>query len=162
MFPTQGSNLSLPHWQANSLLSEPPGSSVHGLLQARILEWAAIFSSRGSSSARDQTQISCGCCIAGRFFTTEPPGSPVRRHSIHIYSMEMNFWENLEWLGFGRIHLIELRREIECLARVVSSGGGFIGTYSMKASWGPPNVTSEYLNNLNTYNCLWESIIDLH
>ena len=33
----------------------PPGSSVHGILQARILEWVAIFSSRGSSQLRDQT-----------------------------------------------------------------------------------------------------------
>ena len=42
------------------------GSSVLGILQARILEWVAIFSSRGSSQPRGQTQISC---IAGRFFT---------------------------------------------------------------------------------------------
>ena len=44
----------------------PPGSSVHGILQPRILEWVAISSSRGSSWPRDQTQVSC---IAGRFFT---------------------------------------------------------------------------------------------
>ena len=44
----------------------PPGSSVHELLQARILEWAAIFFSRGFSRPRDQTQVSC---TAGRFFT---------------------------------------------------------------------------------------------
>ena len=44
----------------------PPGSSVHGILQARILEWVAIPSSRGSSWPRDQTQVSCN---AGRFFT---------------------------------------------------------------------------------------------
>ena len=44
----------------------PPGSSVHGILQARILEWVAIPFSRGSSSSRDWTQVSC---IAGRFFT---------------------------------------------------------------------------------------------
>ena len=36
----------------------PPGSSVHGALQARILEWVAVPSSRGSSPARDQTCIS--------------------------------------------------------------------------------------------------------
>ena len=36
----------------------PPGSSVHGILQARILEWVAICSSRGSSSPRDETHIS--------------------------------------------------------------------------------------------------------
>ena len=49
----------------------PPGSSVHGILQARILEWVAIPFSRGSSSPRDQTQVSCVSCIEGRFFTTE-------------------------------------------------------------------------------------------
>ena len=40
--------------------------SVHGILQARILEWVAILFSRGSSLPRDQTHVSC---IAGRFFT---------------------------------------------------------------------------------------------
>ena len=43
-----------------------PGSFVHGILQARILEWVAIPFSRGSSRPRDPTQVSC---IAGRFFT---------------------------------------------------------------------------------------------
>ena len=43
-----------------------PGSSVHGILQGRILEWVAIPFSRGSSPSKDRTQISC---IAGRFFT---------------------------------------------------------------------------------------------
>ena len=37
----------------------PPGSSVHGIFQARILEWAAISSSRRSSLPRDQIHISC-------------------------------------------------------------------------------------------------------
>ena len=48
----------------------PPGSSVHGVLQASILEWVAISSSRGSSRPRDQTCISCISCISRRFFTT--------------------------------------------------------------------------------------------
>ena len=43
-----------------------PGSSVHGILQARILEWAAISSSREPYRPRYRTWISC---IAGRFFT---------------------------------------------------------------------------------------------
>ena len=43
----------------------PPGSSIHGILQARILEWVAISFSRGSSQLRDWTQISH---IAGRRF----------------------------------------------------------------------------------------------
>ena len=43
-----------------------PGSSVHGILQARILEWVAISFSRESSRPRDPIQVSG---IAGRFFT---------------------------------------------------------------------------------------------
>ena len=41
----------------------PPGSSVHGILQARILKWVVISSSRGSSRPRDQTHVSCVSCI---------------------------------------------------------------------------------------------------
>ena len=44
----------------------PPGSSVHGILQVRILEWVAMPSSRGSSQTRDWTQV---FHIAGEFFT---------------------------------------------------------------------------------------------
>ena len=40
--------------------------TIHGILQARILEWVAFSFSRGSSQPRDQTQVSR---IAGRFFT---------------------------------------------------------------------------------------------
>ena len=43
-----------------------PGSFVHGIPQARILEWVAISFSRGSFQPRDQTQV---CLITGRFFT---------------------------------------------------------------------------------------------
>ena len=48
-----------------------PGSSVHGILQARILKWVEMPSSRESSWSRDQTSISC---IAGGFYTAEPLG----------------------------------------------------------------------------------------
>ena len=48
-----------------SMDCSPPGSSVHGILQARTLEWVAISFSRGSSGSRDHTW---GSCIAGRFF----------------------------------------------------------------------------------------------
>ena len=51
----------------------PPGSSVHGTLQAGILEWVAMSSSRPSSQPRDRTHISC---IAGGFFTTESSERP--------------------------------------------------------------------------------------
>ena len=62
-----------------------PGSSTHGILQARILEWVAIPFSKGSSWLRDWTQVSR---IAGRFFTIwanrealkEPVGHPKERY----------------------------------------------------------------------------------
>ena len=43
----------------NSMDYSPPGSSVHGISQARILEWVAIPYSKGSSQLRDGTQVSC-------------------------------------------------------------------------------------------------------
>ena len=63
----------------------PPGSSVHGISQARILEWVAISFSRGPSQPRDQILISC---LAGGFFTTEPPGKA--RPLLHISQLETN------------------------------------------------------------------------
>ena len=50
------------------------GFPVHRILQARILEWVAMSSSRGSSWLRDRTWISCVSCIGGEFFTAEPTG----------------------------------------------------------------------------------------
>ena len=65
----------------------PPGFSVDGILQARILEWVAISSSRGSSWPRDQT---CVSCVAGRFFgiwvTKEAPFFNIRLNIRQLYS----------------------------------------------------------------------------
>ena len=44
-------------------------SSVHGILQAKILEWVAVSFSRGSSQPKDETWVSCVSCMAGRLFT---------------------------------------------------------------------------------------------
>ena len=71
-----------------------PGSSVHGISQARILEWVAISFSRGSSWPRDQTQVDC---ITGRFFTTESPGKPhtyiylTNKHSNKIIMSSIHY-----------------------------------------------------------------------
>ena len=64
----------------NPVDCSPPGSSVHGILQARILEWVAILSSRGSSQSRDQTCVSCVFCI-GRWI----PYHWTTRDAIHTY-----------------------------------------------------------------------------
>ena len=52
--------------QSCPALFDPMDSTVHGILQARILEWVAYPFSRGSSRPRDQPAVSC---IVGRFFT---------------------------------------------------------------------------------------------
>ena len=54
----------------------PPGSSAHGILQARILEWVAISSSRGSSHPEIKPTSLVSPELAGRFFTTVPLGKP--------------------------------------------------------------------------------------
>ena len=63
------------HFQlfCHSMDRSPPGSSVHGTSQARTLECVAISFSSWSSRPRDWTLISC---LAGKFFTTDPPGKP--------------------------------------------------------------------------------------
>ena len=66
-------------WLCDSMDCSPPGSSVRWIFLARILERVAMPSSRGSSQPRDWTHVSCISCIAGRFFTAEPPGKPSRQ-----------------------------------------------------------------------------------
>ena len=111
--PNPGIELESPTLQAHSLLSEPPGklthvsvcvcvcvtqlcltlcdsmdcsppgSSVHGILQARIPEWVAISFSRGSSQPRDGTQASC---TAGGCYT-------VCFTAPHVSSLQLNSTE---------------------------------------------------------------------
>ena len=75
----------------------PPGSSVHGILQARIQEWVAIPFSRGSSWPRDQTQVSC---IIGRFFTIWDTGKPqINKSKAVCWTLKpKNLSETLTWL----------------------------------------------------------------
>ena len=64
----------------------PAGSSVHGILQARILERVAIVFSRGSSRHRDRTCISYISCIAGGFFTTSAIWEVPQRDTTRYYT----------------------------------------------------------------------------
>ena len=65
-----------------------PGSSVHGILQARRLEWDAVSFSRGSSRPRNRTQVSC---IAGRFFTNQATGeAPSLLKFMSIWSVTLS------------------------------------------------------------------------
>ena len=73
--PYQGNTVSFPDSakvkvkvaQSCLTLCDPMDYTVHGILQARILEWVAFSYSRGSSQPRDQTQVSH---ISGGFFTS--------------------------------------------------------------------------------------------
>ena len=58
-----------------------PGSSVHGILQARVLQWVAMPFSRGFSRPRDWTHV---CCIAGRFFTIWATREAQNDHYIRL------------------------------------------------------------------------------
>ena len=74
----------------------PPCSSVHGIFQARILEWVAIFLSRGTSPPRDGTWVSC---IAGGFLTNW-----ATREVAPLWR-EWLFLDRPFWAGFGLWHL---------------------------------------------------------
>ena len=55
-----------------------PGSSIHGIFQARVMEQVATSCSRQSTGPMDRTHVSSSPALAGRFFTTLPPGKRVR------------------------------------------------------------------------------------
>ena len=103
-----------------------PGSSVRGISQARILECITISSSRASSWTREWTHISC---LAGRFFTTEPPG---KSHLRSYHLIRPTFCKNLEgemlWILFNLNHTqcFSLNRasELDCSEKA-----------SLKPSW---------------------------
>ena len=69
----------------NPVNCSPSGSSVHGILQARIPKWVAMPSFKGSSWHRNWTHVFCSSCISGRFSTAERPWKPIfYSHYIHI------------------------------------------------------------------------------
>ena len=80
-----------------------PGSSVHGIFQARILKRVVIPFSRGSFQPRDQTRVSC---IAGRFFTTWATRKNHQTNKDLWKSHQMSkkkimssyFWQNPDWV----------------------------------------------------------------
>ena len=67
----------------------PPGSSVHGILQARILEWVALSSSRGSSWPRDQICISCLLHCRWMLYLLSHWGSPMKTLAMYKCSLQM-------------------------------------------------------------------------
>ena len=105
----------------------PPGSSVHGIFQARILEWVAMSFSRESSWPRDQTQVSC---VAGRFFN----------HLSHIRE-DLNV----------RAKTITLRRKERYKHHNLEFGNGIL-VMMLKAKERKENCT--YIQFLQNQKCL--------
>ena len=99
----------------------PPGSSVHGISQARILEWVAISYSRGSFPTQGSN-----CCLPhlGGFFTTEPQGSPSglmfienllrSRHSGEIDLIFIIPWSHSYSSPCSQIQKLRNRQEVSC------------------------------------------------
>ena len=79
----------------------PPDSSVHGISQARILQWVAIPFFRGYSWPRDQTCISF---IVGGFFTSAPPGGAWRHYVPHLTICRAG--RRLDLWGPGHLHRV--------------------------------------------------------
>ena len=74
----------------------PPGSSVHGILQEKTLEWIAIPFSRGSSQPRAQTQV---YCTAGRFFTIWATGKILKHRTIPRF-LRFPQWHSSIYINF--------------------------------------------------------------
>ena len=80
--------------------------SIHGIFQARILEWVAIPYCRVSSRPRDQTHISCVSCIAEKFFITSAtwdslPSAPSRVHPFLTQALLLSSF--CRWEGGGQV-----------------------------------------------------------
>ena len=82
--------------------SSPPGSSVHGVLQARILEWVAVSFSRGLPNPGIKLKSPAP---AGGFFATEPPGKPLTglEPLLGILNLCFSFWYT-SWFFTGLIY----------------------------------------------------------
>ena len=106
----------------------PPGSSVHGILQARILEWVAIPFSRGSFRPRDQSRV---YCIAGRFFTIWATGKA--HHQALRQTLPPSLLEFLEQsTSFAEAH-DKVQQMLPSLPRLFV--GDSIESFSWDKSW---------------------------
>ena len=99
--------------QPCSTLYDPMGYTVHGILQARILEWVAFPLSRGSSQPRDRTQV---FCIASGFFTSWATGKPENTGVGRLSLLQRTFpTQELNWglLSFKSLDAFQSSSEAE-------------------------------------------------
>ena len=92
-----------------------PGSSVHGILQARLLEWVAMPFSKGSSWPRDQTMSLWSPTLAGGLFTTE----------------RLHFHFSLSCTGEGNGNPVQY----SCLENPRDGGAWWAAVYGVAQSW---------------------------
>ena len=72
-----------------------PGSSVHGILQVRVLEWVTISFSMGSSQSRDRTQISCMCLEGKKNGSDHPVGAEKKKYILRKHWVLLGSFLNL-------------------------------------------------------------------
>jgi len=107
---------------------DPMVYTVHGILQAKILEWVTFLFSRGSSQPRDRTEVSH---IAGRFFLpAEPPGKPQNTRVSSLFLLQSIFLtQESNW---GLLHY----RQIHQLRYQGSPRGQEVYPYKAVFYWG--------------------------
>ena len=86
-----------------------PGSSVHGILQARILQWAAMPSSKGSSQPRNRTRSPA---LQADSLPSEPPGKP-KNTGVGSLSLLQGIFLSQE-LNWGLLHCRQILYQLSC------------------------------------------------
>ena len=94
----------------DSMDYRPPGSSVHGIFQASLLEWVAIFSSR-SSRPRNRTLVSCISCIGRQIlYHLRHLGSPSKHNakclSAYCDQYQRQWADHYRWSSFQSLSLL--------------------------------------------------------
>ena len=110
----------------NPMDCSPWGFSM-GFSQQEYCKWVAISSSRGSSPPRDRTQISCVSCIAGRFFSAEPPGKA--QHFTEKAAIEMSL---NRWIGILQVREEKCHKNKMCL-KFLKLGLGYVFVGELKS-----------------------------
>ena len=144
-------------WLSDTVDCSPPGSSVHGILQARILEWDAIPSSRESSPPRERTCISCISCIGRQILLPlSYLGNPFIYKPIHNFffivvkiNVLFEFWEgSFQWQTENKVERVWMKAGRMRTSLILSRwGAGFkhYSWYLTKASF-PEYMEVQFLD----------------
>ena len=116
--------------QSCRTLCDPIDYTVHGILQARILEWVAFPFSRGSSQPRDQTQVSC---IEEDCLPAEPQGKP-KNNGVGSLSRLQGIFLTQEW-NQGLLHCRWVLYHLSYLGSPLSEDTFIKTTFSGLKEW---------------------------